>query len=169
MAPVINEMPIDAVDSHDRPVGVIPRSEVFRLRAGFRVAHDLLFNSRGELLVQQLASERDRHPSQWGSSVAAYLFSGESYQEAADRRLREELGVSIPLKFIGMTSMDDDGSRKFIGVFTGRADGPFHYDRRHIASLEFLPVSKIEELMNEGARLFTPTFRKVFAFYKSIQ
>jgi isopentenyldiphosphate isomerase len=120
------------------------------------------------LLIQQLATGRDRHPNQWGSSVAAYLFSGESYQEAADRRLREELGISAPLKFIGKTSMDDDGSRKFIGVFTGRADGPFHYDRQHIGALEFLPVSKIEELMKDSARPFTPTFRKVFAFYESI-
>lgn len=169
MNTVSEEMPVDVVDAHDHPVGVVPRREVLPLKAGFRVAHDLIFNSKGELLVQQLSSRRTRHPGQWGSSVAAYLFSGESYEEAAGRRLREELGISVPLKFIGKTSMDDDGSRKFIGVFTGSADGPFQYDRQHIASLEFLPVGKIQQLMGETARLFTPTFRKVFEFYESIQ
>jgi isopentenyl-diphosphate Delta-isomerase len=169
MNTVSDEMPVDVVDSHDHPMGVVARREVLPLKAGFRVAHDLIFNSHGDLLVQQLSEGRARHPGQWGSSVAAYLFSGESYEEAARRRLREELGISIPLNFIGKTSMDDDGSRKFIGVFTGSANGPFRYDRQHIAALEFLPVRKIQQLMGETVRLFTPTFRKVFEFYESIR
>jgi isopentenyl-diphosphate Delta-isomerase len=168
MATVTEGMVIDTVDRNDEPIGLIHRDEVFIKRASFRVAHDLIFNSRGELLVQQLASTRTRHPGYWGSSVAAYLFAGESYQAAAERRLAEELGVySVPLRYVGKTSMVDEGSEKFIGVFTATSDGPFHFDRKHIERIEFLPRNVIRELQASDARPFTPTFLKVLSFYES--
>jgi isopentenyl-diphosphate Delta-isomerase len=108
------------------------------------------------------------HPSYWGSSVAAYIFAGESYREAAERRLREELGIRrVALEFVGKTSMVDQASRKFIAVFTGRYDGPFIFDRRHIATLEFLSLHAIHALHTTGSRKFTPTFLKVLSFYES--
>jgi isopentenyl-diphosphate Delta-isomerase len=165
---VSEEMAIDAVDQNDVPIGVISRNNVFKMHANFRVVHDLVFNSQGDLLIQQLASTRARHPSYWGSSVAAYLFAGESYQDAAERRLREELGLrGAPLTYVGKTSMTDDGAHKFIGVFSATYDGPFSFDRNHIARLEFLPTSMIHELDESGSRTFTPTFLRVLSFYES--
>jgi isopentenyldiphosphate isomerase len=168
MAAVAEGMVIDSVDRADEPIGVIRRDEVFIKRASFRVAHDLIFNSRGELLVQQLARGRTRHPGYWGSSVAAYLFAGESYEAAAERRLGEELGVyGMPLRYIGKTSMVDEGSEKFIGVFAATSDGPFRFDKSVIEKIEFLPIGVIRQLQASGARAFTPTFLRVLDFYES--
>jgi isopentenyl-diphosphate delta-isomerase len=168
MATVTEGMVVDRVDRDDQPIGLIHRDEVFIKRASFRVVHDLIFNSRNELLVQQLASTRTRHPGYWGSSVAAYLFAGESYQAAAVRRLGEELGVhGVALSYIGKTSMTDEGSEKFIGVFAATSDGPFHFDRSQIQKLEFLPRNVIHQLQLSGERTFTPTFLKVLSFYES--
>lgn len=168
MATVSEEMVIDAVDQRDVPIGIIPRNQVFRQHTNFRVAHDLVLNSRGELLVQQLASTRTRHPGYWGSSVAAYLFAGESYRAAAERRLAEELGIPDgSLNYVGKTSMEDEGSHKFIAVFAATHDGPFSFDRNHIERLEFLPVHMIHELQAAGSRKFTPTFLRVLSFYES--
>ena len=52
MAAVGEEMVIDRVDRDDQPIGLIRRNEVFNRQASFRVVHDLIFNSRGELLIQ---------------------------------------------------------------------------------------------------------------------
>ena len=168
MAAVDQEMLVDAVNGDDVPVGVIARADVFREHANFRVAHDLIFNPSGELLIQKLARTRLRHPGYWGSSVAAYLFSGESYRGAAERRLGQELGVyNINLGFIGRTSMIDDGCEKFIGVFAGIYDGPFAADKQQIEQLQFLPLRQIHALRDSGTRLFTPTFLRVLEFYES--
>jgi isopentenyldiphosphate isomerase len=168
MTQVGEEMLIDTVNQSDAPIGVIRRNEVFRKRANFRVAHDLIFNSRGELLVQQLARTRIRHPGFWGSSVAAYVFAGESYQAAAERRLAEELGVrGVALTYLGKTSMEDDGCQKFIGVFSAIHNGPFTFARDQIEALEFLPIHQIHELHAAGLREFTPTFWQVLSFYES--
>jgi isopentenyldiphosphate isomerase len=165
--PVVgNDMLIDQVDSQDRPIGAIPRKNVFSAKASFRVAHVFVFNERGELLLQKLAESRDRHPGYWGSSVAAYLFSGEHYASAAQRRTKQELGIENPkLKLFGKAVMEDEGCTKFISLFTTVANGPFSFDRTHIAELQFLPVPRIEHIIRAREGAFTPTFMHLFQFY----
>ena len=162
-------MLVDVVDGHDHPIGVLQRNEIFKRHINFRVAHVFIFDSQGSLLIQQLAASRLRHPGYWGSSVAAYLSAGESYEEAAYRRVAEELGIrNIELRWLGKTAMLDDECEKFIGVFTAINDGPFQFDRGHIDALEFVPIPLIHELNIAGAREFTPTFLKVLRFYEAI-
>jgi isopentenyldiphosphate isomerase len=169
MTAVGEAMIIDAVDQADTPVGIVPRAEVFRRHANFRVSHVLIFNSRGELLLQRLALTRNRNPGAWGSSVACYLFSSEDYIQAARRRVRQELGISdstlVPL---GKTEMMDNGCLKFIGIFQSFSDGPFDYDPSHIDRVEFVSVSEINSMIQRGSRTFTPTFLRVFQFYRSL-
>jgi isopentenyldiphosphate isomerase len=168
MTAVGESMIIDAVDQTDAPVGVIPRAEVFQKHVNFRVSHVLIFNSRGELLLQRLALTRGRNPGAWGSSVASYLFSSENYVDAAQRRVRQELGISdFPLVPIGKTEMVDDGCLKFITVFQSLHEGPFHPDASHIDRVEFLPIAEIEWMIESRDRIFTPTFLQVFSFYRS--
>lgn len=167
--PKVNEgMLIDVVDRADKPIGLMERGLIFHEHASFRVVHDLIFNSDGKLLIQQIASTRNRHPGYWGSSVAAYIFAGESYEAAANRRLGEELGVrNVVLRYLGKTSMIDEDCFKFIGVFAGNSDGPFAFDHGQIASLEFLSLPELHEQIDQRARKFTPTFLEVLKFYES--
>jgi isopentenyl-diphosphate delta-isomerase len=161
-------MQIDVVDRRDRTVGVTTRRDALPLGENFRVAHLFLFNSRGELLVQQLASSRDRHPLAWGSSVAAYLFSGEGYEEAIERRATQELGRRLAIfERIGHTVMADLESEKFITLFRAESDGPFRIDESHIEAVEFLSLDEIAALMHSGRRTFTPTFKHLYDFYRS--
>jgi isopentenyldiphosphate isomerase len=160
------DMLIDQVDSQDQPIGKIQRRYVFSAKVGFRVAHVFVFNQVGGLLLQKIAERRPRHPGYWGSSVAAYLFSGENYAAAARRRAEEELGIATPdLLLVGKTVMNDEGCTKFISLFTTVSDGPFNFDRTHIESLDFLSLHRIRDMLLTGERKFTPTFVHLFDFY----
>lgn len=166
MSIVSEGMLIDAVDASDTPIGTIVRADVFKVHANFRVAHVLVFNSKGDLLIQRLAMDRRRHPGYWGSSVAAYLFSGEDYRTAATRRVSEELGIGdASLEFVGKLTMQDEGCTKFIGLFITSHDGPFRYDRQHVERVEFWPLWEIRQMIANGTRLFTPTFIDVLNSY----
>jgi NADH pyrophosphatase NudC (nudix superfamily) len=100
--------------------------------------------------------------------VAGYLFAGETYEGAAARRLGEELGVyNASLAYVGKTSMEDQGCKKFIGIFSTVHDGPFSIDLDHIEAIEFLPISTIHDLRATGSFPFTPTFLRVLDFYEN--
>lgn len=160
---------IDRVDEQDRPAGLIRRGEVFEQHANFRVVHVLLFDSSGDLLVQQLSRERDRHPLRWGSSVAGYLHAGEAYHEAAARRTFEELNFRAELQTVGRTTMQDDGSTKFIGVYAADVDrdAPSIRAPEHIADIAFLPIDRLHSQLAQDPDRFTPTFRHVLHFWET--
>jgi isopentenyldiphosphate isomerase len=164
---VADNMMVQTVDDRDVPIGVGRRSELFRKRQNFRTVHELIFDSHGRLLIQQLSSNRARHAEYWGSSVAGYIFLGESYLAAAYRRLSEELGVrDVPLRYVGNTTMSDEGCQKFIAVFSAVYDGPFKYDSEHVKTIEFAPISLIRDQKASGSRKFTPTFIQVLNFFE---
>jgi isopentenyldiphosphate isomerase len=153
-------MLLDRVDARDQPRGYVVRADVFRKHANFRVAHVLLFSSDGQLLLQKIAPTHPRHPLYWGSSVAGYVKARESYKAAARRKLKEELGIEdVSLKYLGKTSMIDEGSKKFIGVFTARYDGSLEPNPDDFADLEFVPLERLQA--RRMKRRFTPTFEHV--------
>lgn len=156
---------IDRVDDVNRPVGLVARAEVFRVRANFRTVHVLVFNPEGALLLQRLARTRERHPGKWGSSVAGYLHAGETYRQAAERRLEEELGLTTPLTEVGVTPMNDEGVTKFVGVFTTVSDHPCVAEPEHIETIEFYPLSEVERDISHRPGSYTETLRHVLSYW----
>lgn len=156
-------MLLDRVDNRDRRVGSVLRADVFKEHANFRVAHVLLFSRDERLLLQKIAPTHPRHPLYWGSSVAGYVKAGESYKEAARRKLKEELGLEgVSLKFLGKTSMIDEGTKKFIAIFTAIYNGPLDPNAEDFADLEFIPLSRLR--VRKLKRNFTPTFDHVLKY-----
>lgn len=160
---------VDVVDDRDEPIGALERDRVLDEDANFRTAHVLLFDGAGRLLVQQLARGRRRHPLRWGSSVAGYLHAGETYEAAARRRVAEELGIEPPLAWVGRTSMTDEASTKFVGVFRGQVTGehPRICERDHIERLRWVHLDDLDTELSQEPERFTPTFRHVLAFWRS--
>lgn len=59
------------------------------------VVHACIFNSRGEMLVQQRQPFKLGWPNLWDVSMGGHADAGESSREALGRELREELGLQI--------------------------------------------------------------------------
>lgn len=159
--------PIDVVDDEDRLVGTVPRGEALRTGSNFRTAHVFVFNADGDLLLQRLASSRQRHPDRWGSSVAAYLFAGESYEHAAARRLEEELGIRASIHAVGKLEMHDKRSLKFVELFRANDDQAQIAEPEHISALRFAPLARIEREIQINRFRFTPTFVQLFRAFGS--
>jgi isopentenyl-diphosphate Delta-isomerase len=155
------------VDDGDNVVDTVERGDVFRLKANFRVVHIFLFNRDGQLLIQQIARDGTRSPGLWGSSVAGYVLATETYENAAHRKILQEIGVDLSLSYIGKTAMDDDGCKKFIGLYAGICDGPFLRDKKEIDAVRFIDVESVDTTSQE-MNAFTPTFLHALRFYKSI-
>jgi 8-oxo-dGTP pyrophosphatase MutT (NUDIX family) len=54
--------------------------------------------------------------------VAAYLYAGETYGDAAQRRLYEELGLELPLAYATKIGMHDEDSLKFVELYLAQSD-----------------------------------------------
>jgi isopentenyl-diphosphate Delta-isomerase len=159
----VPKMTVNRVNSKDHVIGRLPRNRLFAEKANFRVVHVIVRNGNGQVLLQKIAPGL-RHEGSWGSSAAGYLKAGETYPQAAARKIKEELGLASQLRFYGRTSMLDNGCRKFIGVFSTRHDGTLKLMPSHVAGIEFVSVDEIVDAALSGARSLTPTFRHVMRY-----
>ena len=158
-------MMVDVVDQDNKVVAKAVRRTLLQKGLNFRTVHVLLFNEEGQLVMQRLSEYHPRSPDRLGSSVAGYLYSEESYLQAAARRLREELGITTPIRDAGEFQMIDETSRKFVGVFTGTLrQSPVIADDQ-IAELIYMFPAQINSLLKTDPSQFTPTFVQVYEHF----
>lgn len=104
----------------------------------------LLVDPDGQVLLQRRAAVKTRFPLRWANSCCGHPRPGESLAEAANRRLREELGAG-PVKLTE------------VGVYVYYAEDPatgrveFEYD--HVLRGEFLPAAPLLPDPDEVAEL----------------
>jgi isopentenyl-diphosphate delta-isomerase len=83
------------VDKDNQQIGTALKAKIHTantpLHRGFSV---FLFNSRGELLLQQRSRVKKTFPLVWSNSVCGHPGAGETPIEAARRRLKNELGIN---------------------------------------------------------------------------
>lgn len=59
------------------------------------VVHVVIFNSKGEMLIQQRQPFKKSWPNFWDLSVGGCAISGETSKQTAQRELFEELGIDL--------------------------------------------------------------------------
>lgn len=57
-----------------------------------------IFNDKGQLLLQKRAANKYHSPGKWSNTCCTHPFDTETPADAAERRLVEEMGMSVPLK-----------------------------------------------------------------------
>ncbi|MDQ2867300.1 MAG: 16S rRNA (adenine(1518)-N(6)/adenine(1519)-N(6))-dimethyltransferase RsmA [Verrucomicrobiota bacterium] len=146
------------VDEEDRVIGSAARSKVHEDNLRHRAVHLLLFNEKGEVLLQKRSGRKDRHPYVWDSSAAGHVDAGEEYDFAATRELIEELGVRVPLQRIGKLLASPKTGEEFIWIYTGQHEGPFPFNTEEISAVMFFPVDIVERWIAHAPRDFAPGF-----------
>ena len=146
------------VDEDDQLLGDAPRAEVHGNNLRHRAVHILIFNHSGELFLQKRSRWKDRHPCLWDSSAAGHVDAGEEYDTAAERELREELGVTAQLTPVIKLPASEKTGQEFIWLYRGRHDGPFELARSEIEYGEFFPVDVVVEWLKARPGDFAPGF-----------
>ena len=123
----MSEEIFDVVNERDEVIGRETRSEVHRLGLLHRAIHVLVFDSRGQIFLQKRSLKKDRQPGLWDSSASGHLDSGEDYDAAAVREVREEIGLRLnatpPRLFKLAPSAQTD--HEHLWVYRCEAEGPF--------------------------------------------
>jgi isopentenyl-diphosphate delta-isomerase len=150
------------VDEDDRAVGHLDKRACHDgegvLHRAFSV---FIFNRRGELLLQRRADEKRLWPGFWSNSCCSHPRRGERLEEAAARRLEEELGIAAELVYLYTfryhARYSDAGSeREVCSVFVGRSDGPVRANRREIAEWRWIAPADLEAELARDPEAFTP-------------
>ena len=154
------------VDESDREVGHLDKA---RCHQGQGVLHRafslLIFNDKGELLLQQRSAAKRLWPLYWSNSVCSHPRRSETLEHAIHRRLYEELGLRCPLQFLFKfqyhAQFDDSGAeQELCSVFVGRTSEPVRADPGEILAWRWISPEDLQaQLAGPEAGRFTPWFK----------
>ncbi|MGM0440071.1 MAG: NUDIX hydrolase [Chlamydiota bacterium] len=87
---------LDIVDDDDRVVGTKTKKKVYDDKMkNFRVINAFLFSTHGRLWIPRRHPEKSLFPLHLDASVGGHVTSGETYLQAFERELQEELNLSL--------------------------------------------------------------------------
>lgn len=136
-----------------------------------------IFNDKKQLLIQQRSRFKRLWPLYWSNSCCSHPRPNEGYKEAAERRLKEELGINCKLrylyKFKYKTKYKNIGSENEIcAVLIGKLENGFvlNPNPKEISDYKWVDLNQLTEDMKENLEKYTPWFRmeikELFSNYK---
>ena len=119
---------VTLVDHDDNPVGTMEKLEAHRKGLLHRAFSILLFNSKGEMLLQKRALSKYHSGGLWTNTCCSHPLPDEDMHAAARRKLKQEMGIDLQpefaYKFIYKANLDKgliehECDHVFIGSFDG--------------------------------------------------
>lgn len=163
-----NDESLILVNSDDEIIGYASKDEVHNGSGILHRAFSLfIFNSRGELLLQQRAQNKRLWGGYWSNSVCSHPRQGEDIETATRRRLQEELGLSCPLQFLYkfeyQAAFSDQGAENelcsvFIGHCDHKTEKTVTVNPNEIAAWRWLSPEQLDCELAQQAQNFTPWF-----------
>jgi isopentenyl-diphosphate Delta-isomerase len=152
------------VDTNDTPVGQMEKLKAHLKGELHRALSILIFNSDGEILLQQRAFSKYHTPGLWSNTCCSHPRPGEDSLEAATRRLHEEMGFTTPLiksfDFIYKAHFDNGLiEHEFDHVFFGTFDGEPVINPEEANDFEWVKLNNLMEDMRSSPENYTVWFR----------
>jgi isopentenyl-diphosphate Delta-isomerase len=155
------------VDEQDNEIGQMEKIEAHQKAVLHRAFSVFIFNSDGEMLLQQRAVAKYHSGGLWTNACCSHPLLGEATPAAAQRRLHEEMGFTTPLQkafdFIYKTAFDNGlTEHEFDHVFTGTYDGGIHPDPDEVQDYCFKTISDIKISIAAHPYKYTEWFKIAF-------
>lgn len=158
------------MDENDVEIGQAEKLEAHQKALLHRAFSVMLYRKvagKVEFLLQRRAEAKYHCGGLWTNTCCSHPRPGESTQDAAERRLQEELGVRLPLTEIGhftYTAPFDNGltEHEFDHVFVAEyALLPEHFNQDEISVLEWVSLKDLGAALMSDPDHFTPWLPQV--------
>lgn len=141
------------VDEQDNAIGTITRGEAHNgSRKIHRAVMTLMVNeAKTKLLFQKRSQHKDLNPGKWSSGVGGHVDPGESYKQAIQRELDEEMGVAaISLQHLHTQLYDLGYEREMMAVFAAhiRETEPISFDRTEVEEVYWCERDRIQAFVH---------------------
>ena len=161
------------VDQDDSEIGTMEKQEAHISGSLHRAFSVFIFNSKGELLLQQRALDKYHSPGLWTNTCCSHPRPGEATLVAANRRLEEEMGMQSELQYgFNFTYKADFGNHltehEFDHVFFGRSDAMPQTNPAEVAAFKYLSLAELEQELHKNPAHYSAwlniCFQKVVDF-----
>ena len=155
------------VNEQDQQLGIMEKMAahiVPRLHRAFSI---FIFNSKGELLLQQRALSKYHSPGLWTNTCCSHPRNGETMEQATSRRLMEEMGMTCEMHEVftfiykapvGLGLIEHE----YDHVFFGQSDATPIINTDEVESWKYMSLDDISSDMKAHPEQYTEWFKISF-------
>lgn len=154
------------VDANDNAIGTMEKMEAHEKGLLHRAFSVLIFNSNGELLIQKRASTKYHSGGLWTNTCCSHPTPQESIEQAAKRRLKEEMGIeaepTFTYKFIYKTDLDKNLIEYEVDhVLTAQFDGEPKVNENEVEDWKYVSLKELQRDAQNNPHLYTEWFKLI--------
>ncbi len=162
------------VDEEDNEVGTEEKLEAHKKAKLHRAISAIVYNSKGEMLLQQREKSKYHCGGLWSNTSCTHPRQGETPKQAAERRLKEEMGMSVELKETFSFRYKVEFSNgltenEFNHVFIGFSDEKPKINKSEVENFKYLSMKKLREDIKKNPEKYTPWFRLIVEKLENVQ
>lgn len=148
------------VDEFDNSIGTMEKMEAHRRGMLHRAFSIVVFNSKGELLLQKRALTKYHSGGLWTNTCCSHPTPAEPIMTSVQRRLRYEMGVdalpSFAFKFTYRAALDHGLTEYELDhVFTATFDGEPQVNPEEVADWKYVELGALRDDMSRSPERYT--------------
>ncbi len=161
------EEQVIVVNEADEPIGVAGKMEAHRKGILHRAFSIFIFNSKGEMLLQQRALNKYHSGSLWTNACCSHPKPEEDTTVAAERRLKEEMGFDTPIEkvfdFVYRAEFENGlTEHEFDHVYAGEYNGEINFNKEEVMDCCFKSMDELKESLQDYPSKYTKWFQLAF-------
>lgn len=158
---------LEIVNEKGEIIGSAQRSEIHgNPSLMHKVVHILVFNRKGDLLLQKRSKNKDVAPGKWDTSVGGHVEAGEDLLGSCKREMLEELGITeFEPEYLYSYIHRNNYESELVSTYLCVYDDEISYNMTEIDEIRFWKIQEIKEAM--GQKIFSDNFEDEFRNYLS--
>lgn len=154
------------VDTEDNELGTMEKMEAHQKGLLHRAFSVLLFDRSGKVLLQKRAKNKYHSSGLWTNTCCSHPLPGEPLEDAASRRLKEEMGIDVrpdfSYSFIYKAELDQNLTEHELDhVFVGIFDGPPQINKKEVEDWKYVDLQWLREDMLTHPEDYTVWFKLI--------
>lgn len=161
------------VNESDEPIGEMEKMLAHEQGVLHRAFSVFIFNAKGEVLLQQRALSKYHSPGLWTNTCCSHPRPGETTEQAAHRRLKEEMGFDCTLQnkfsFIYKVQFDNGlYEHELDHVYTGVYEEEPSINPDEVNTFKWMKWEQLLEDVNNNMADYTFWLRQILEQHQRI-
>jgi isopentenyl-diphosphate delta-isomerase len=159
------------VDENDQEIGTMEKQEAHEKGLLHRAFSVFVFNENKELLIQQRALTKYHSAGLWTNTCCSHPRIGETIEQAAHRRLMEEMGfdcdLSTKTSFIYKAAFENGlTEHEFDHVLVGSFNGEINFNPTEVKKFKWINLEELQIDLLQNNQNYTAWFKIIFDNFK---
>ncbi len=163
----MQEQQLILVNENDEQVGAMEKMQTHEKGLLHRAFSVFLFDNKGRMLLQQRAFTKYHSGGLWTNACCSHPVNGEETEDAAVRRLQEEMGIVTPLKklssFIYKAEFENGLTEyEYDHLYTGEYNGAVIMNKEEVNDYCYIEMAELKQSLKDHPEKYTAWFRIAF-------